>query len=694
MTTTGAGRLAWGVCLVALAFVVAAFALQPLNTLSGVFLIGLLVSAPFCIVGALVASRRPHNPIGWLFLGFGTVAAFLFFSEQYSYFTIVTHPGDYPFKSLAVVGLNLWHPAFSLFVFSFLLFPHGRLLSPRWRPVAWCTAIIYGIGLISGQFVRGAEADEAGLAFVDVVKPEPIASIATAVFDVFLPLQLGFVAIAAISLVLRLRRSTGEERQQIKWFAFSVAVVALSFPVSLMLIGNGALGAMLLPLVPISAGIAILKYRLYDIDVVISRAIVFGVLAAFITAVYVAIVVGAASVLGAERDSLALSILATALVALAFQPLRARVERFANRIVYGERATPYDVLARFARSLAAVTSLDEVLPGIARHTAEGLRAELALVTLYGDDEPIEARHPDGIATTRDFDADVPVAYKGETIGRIAVVKPPSDPLTGQDHKLLSELSSHAGVVLHNLRLALELSRRLVELRAQAGELKRSRERLVTAADSSRRSIERAIRQRVERRLAAIARDLDAAKRTVGADPPSAAALLDGAAVRTNETLEELRDLARGIYPPLLADKGIVTALEAHIRKAGLDAALAVGDGLAEQRFPRAVETACYFCVREALDNVVQHAGKVRTTVTIERRDDSLAFSVRDEGTGFELAERMTTAGLQSMSDRIAAAGGELVIESASGAGTTVAGWVPLSREDREAAPVVSDLAAV
>ncbi|MDQ4027614.1 MAG: hypothetical protein M3214_06120 [Actinomycetota bacterium] len=290
------------------------------------------------------------------------MAAFLFFSEQYSYFTIVSHPGDYPFRSLAVVGPNLWHPAFSLFVFAVLLFPHGKLLSARWRPVAWCTAIVYGIGLISGQFVRGAEADEAGLAFVHVVKPEPLASIPTAVFDVFLPLQLAFVALAAVSLVVRLRRSTGEERQQIKWLAFSVAVVALAFPLGLILIGNGALGAMLLPLIPISAGVAILKYRLYDIDVVIGKSILFWCPRLVHYRGVRRDRRGVATAIGAERNSLALSVLATALVAFAFQPLRARVERFANRIVYGERTTPYDLLARFTRSLAAVTSFGRCSP--------------------------------------------------------------------------------------------------------------------------------------------------------------------------------------------------------------------------------------------------------------------------------------------------------------------------------------------
>ncbi len=320
------------------------------------------------------------------------MAAFLFFSEQYSYFTIVSHPGDYPFRSLAVVGPNLWHPAFSLFVFAVLLFPHGKLLSARWRPVAWCTAIVYGIGLISGQFVRGAEADEAGLAFVHVVKPEPLASIPTAVFDVFLPLQLAFVALAAVSLVVRLRRSTGEERQQIKWLAFSVAVVALAFPLGLILIGNGALGAMLLPLIPISAGVAILKYRLYDIDVIINRTLVYGALTATLAGSYLGLVLLFGRAPGPLTEDSDLAIAGSTLaVAALFRPVRARIQALVDRRFYRRRYDAARTLAAFSASLRDEVDLDRLSDDLIRVVDEAMQPSRVSLWLRPPDWP--ARRP-------------------------------------------------------------------------------------------------------------------------------------------------------------------------------------------------------------------------------------------------------------------------------------------------------------
>ncbi|MBA3349328.1 MAG: hypothetical protein H0T12_02120 [Actinobacteria bacterium] len=278
-----------------------------------------------------------------------------------------------------------------------------------------------------------------------------------------------------------------------------------------------------------------------------------------------------------------------------------------------------------------------------------------------------------------------MSYQGEALGAITVHKPASEPFRAPEHRLLEGLAAHAGVVLHNYQLTLELRARLKELSEQADSLKSSRERLVTAADTSRRAIERAIRERVERRLILIADDLSAAEAAMRTDPDSATGILEELAVRTNETLEELRDLARGIYPPLLADKGLVMALEAHIRKTGLEASLRVDPTLEGVRFERSIETSCYFCIREALDNVLAHARGAEAVVTVDHGADRVSFSVTDDGPGFDPTV-VTHAvpgrgqGLQSMADRMAASGGELTVRSKPGQGTEVRGWVPLRDE--------------
>jgi signal transduction histidine kinase len=351
--------------------------------------------------------------------------------------------------------------------------------------------------------------------------------------------------------------------------------------------------------------------------------------------------------------------------------------------VYGQRRTAYEVLAGFTRSLGAVVSGEDVLPEIARHAAEGLVGAQATVTAYLPDGNQTASYPLDVSAAEQAEV-VAVLYRGEPVGEIAVSKPGAEQLINQERRLLQELASQAGVVLHNYRLTVELRSRLRELSIQDRELKESRERLVSAADTSRRAIEQAIHESVERKLVAIGSDLSSAEAALTNDPSQATAMLEDLAERTNETLEALRDLARGIYPPLLADKGLVVALEAHIRKVGLDATLEVDGELAEARFDRAVETSCYFCVRETLDNVARHASGAHAKVRIHRDAGRLVFSVSDQGPGFDMNDFQSRGGLQSMRDRIEASGGEVEITSAPGKGTTVTGWVPLAPSEESA----------
>jgi signal transduction histidine kinase len=521
-------------------------------------------------------------------------------------------------------------------------------------------------------------------------------------------LPIGMIG-SAVSLVQRFRRSRGVERLQLKWLAAASAAVAASYilfwlvtipfgsdsaaPVWAQAVEFLALVSFLL--IPMAAGIAILKHRLFDIDIVINKTLVFGALAAFISAVYVGIVVGVGALVGSgDKPNIALSIAATALVAVAFQPVRKRVQGFANRLIYGQRLSAYEVLTRFSKSLGALVSVEDVLPQIARQAAEGLGAEVAVVTAHLENgkEVVSYPHPETAA--RQTDETMNVAYQNEVVGEISVVKPGEEPLSGQERRLLEVLGTQAGVVLHNYRLAKELRVRLQELSDRDEALRDSRERLVSAADTSRRSIERSIREGVEKRLLGIAADLGTVKTALEKDPEAAASVLDGLAERTNETLEALRDLARGIYPPLLVDKGLIVALEAHIRKTSADVSLEVDDDLADTRFDRSVETSCYFCLREALDNVARHAGGAHTRVAVHREHDRLIFSVRDDGPGFDLTRFRSQRGLQSMRDRIEASGGELAIDSALGGGTTVRGWIPLeisrvSEELSQAEPVAS-----
>ena len=424
---------------------------------------------------------------------------------------------------------------------------------------------------------------------------------------------------------------------------------------------------------------AILKYRLYDIDVVINRAVVFGALAAFITAVYVAIVVGVGALLGRGTGRTPdCRSRRRRWWPLAFQPVRSRVQRLANRLVYGRRATPYEVMADFSHRMAGTLVVDEALPQMAEAASRGVGAASGRVRLFlpGGDERVvtwPADAPTSVPTRA-----IEVRHQGDPIGEIAVTKAPGDALLPAEEALLLDLAAQAGLALHNVRLTDELEARLEELAIQADQLKASRQRLVTARDAQRRGLERDIREGPRHMLTAIATGVDRARELASSSPAEAGEELERLGERANATLEGLRDLARGIFPPLLADKGVVAALDAHVRKVGVRATLEAAPGFTDLRFDDRTEACVYFCCLQALQNVVRHAGNAPAVVQLSMEGGSLTFVVRDRGAGFEPAGTVRGMGLEIMQDRVDALDGELIVESAPGGGTTVTGRIPAS----------------
>jgi signal transduction histidine kinase len=425
-----------------------------------------------------------------------------------------------------------------------------------------------------------------------------------------------------------------------------------------------------------------LKYRLYDIDIVISRTVVYGSLAAFITVVYVGIVVGIGSLIGSGgKPNLALSILATAVVAVGFQPARDRLQKVANRLVYGKRATPYEVLSEFSERVAETYAGEEVLARMTRVLADGTAAERAAVWLRADDRlHAAATWPDVgdgarwlpvtgqlLPAIPDTDRAVAVRHQGELLGALSVSKRKGESLSPIEEKLLEDLANQAGLVLKNVGLTADLHRRLEELRA-------SRQRLVAAQDEERRRLERNLHDGAQQNLVAIKVKLGLAEMMTTKDPDKARDLLASLKTDADEALETLRDLARGIYPPLLADQGLEVALQAQARKATLPVTV---EGKGMDRYPQEVEAAVYFCVLEALQNVQKYAGANSAVVRLSEREGHLQFEVHDDGRGFDRARVVRGAGVTNMGDRLDALGGKLTITSEVGQFTRVSGSVPL-----------------
>jgi len=502
--------------------------------------------------------------------------------------------------------------------------------------------------------------------------PYALASL-TPFFDAArLVLGLAFILLVALSvasLVVRFRRGGRDEREQIKWLIFAGAVTTLfvALPVNH---GSGGpadvILGLVLTLIPIATGVAILKYHLYDIELVISRTVVFGVLAAFITVVYVAIVIGVGTAIG-SRGNAVLSGIAAAVVALAFQPVRRWAQRLANRLVYGQRATPYEVLSAFSERLADADSVDDVLPRMARLVAEGTGSALVRVWIRvgGEFRAVAASPEIGTAHASVPDAsDLPdevfqVRHQGEALGAITVAVTPNEPMTAEQRRLTADVASQAGLVLRNVTL--------VE------DLRASRVRLVAAQDEERRKLERNIHDGAQQQLVALAVKQRLAASLVGRDDERVRSMLQQLHEETTAALEELRDLARGIYPPLLADKGLAAALEAQARKSPVPVTVEP-DGIG--RYPQDAEAAVYFSCLEALQNVAKYANATSATVRLAAGDGELRFEVLDNGRGFDPDATGLGTGLQGMADRLAALGGEVGIRSAPGVGTTVPGRIP------------------
>jgi signal transduction histidine kinase len=637
-------------------------------------------------LGLLLADRRPPNPIGWIFCALGVIAGTMAVTTEYARWALI-HEGGRPPGGLYAAWLAewVWIPLIVGLGVVGWIFPEGRFLSRRWR-----TAMVVACAVAAVPMVLAALLPRLTV-FAGFDNPlgldEPwVLGAANASIGLALPVLFGGAAAATV----RFRTRRGDERQQIKWLLLAAMAIGLVLAYYGIIPPTGTdpnqgiaawsqyLGIVSFLAVPISVAFGVLKYRLYDIDVVINKAVVYAVLGVFITVVYVAVVVGIGAVIGSAGGTL-LSAVAAAVVAIAFQPAHRGAQRLANRLVYGERATPYEVLAQLGDRLAGEYAADDVLDRIAAALAGGIGADRVVVWLNSGDElrpaavwpsgaraaPIAASAA-ALTATEEGMRSFPVRHQGEMLGAIGVHKPPSDPLTPADEKLVGDLAAQAGLVLRNARL-------IEDLRA-------SRRRLVTAQDEERRRLERNIHDGAQQQLVALTVKARLAEQLIDRDLAKARDLVAEIGAETTGTLEDLRDLARGIYPPLLADKGLAAALKAQARKAAVPVAVEA-DGVG--RFDREVEAGVYFCVLEALNNVAKYAGASHVDVRLWRQDREVVFEVRDDGVGFDPAASGYGTGLRGMADRLEALGGTLEVQSAPRAGTKILGRVPAARVEHE-----------
>ncbi len=557
--------------------------------------------------------------------------------------------------------------SFTFLLTFFLLFPDGRFV-PRW--MSWLLVVWVASGVL-------------WLVFPSLPN-----------WLNLLPF-LSFLASALFAQMYRYRHlSNSVQRQQIKWvvFGFSTTLSAIFgllaleaiFPSLgqpgvaglLYALAGATLGNILFLPLPLSVGMALLRYRLWEIDILISRTLVYGTLTACIVGIYV-LVVGFLGTLFHASSNLLISLLATGLVAVLFQPLRGRFQRGVNHLLYGQRDEPYAVISRLGQRLEGTLASHAVLPAIVETVAQVLKLPYAAVSLkQGDEFRMAAAYGSPVETP----LSQPLAYQGEVIGQLLLApRNPGEPLTPPDRRLLDDLARQIGIAAHAVRLT--------------DDLQRSRERLVTAREEERRRLRRDLHDGLGPTLAALALKATTISDLIPTDPTAATHLSNELYADIRATVGEIRRLVYALRPPALDDLGLVAAIRERAAQYGHPSQAGAGshhaDGLriiveAPDRLPplpAAVEVAAYRIVQEALTNVIRHAQAHTCTVHLQL-SDTLQIEVSDDGVGFP-SERQAGVGLLSMRERAAELGGSCVMESLPGAGVHMCARLPIPKEETD-----------
>ena len=635
----------------------------------------------YMLVGGLIVMRR-GNAVGLLLVAYGSLwsvgKAGLVTAESLDE---AGRSGAAGWAALigmvAITGPGSW-----LIAATWLVFPDGRPRTNTDRRLLIGSGVVAGLSTLVSVFATPQVLPESD-AYPHPFVGEDVAQFFYVVINVVFALFFFFAIFVAARLVVRMRDGDPIERQQVGWIAVAVIgnVMILLANAAIAPLGTDDNSFLLIDsvavvLIPLAVGIAIMRYRLYEIDRIISRSVTYGLLAVFIGGVYVAIVVGLGALLGGDTG-FGLSIAATALVAIAFQPVRRRVAQWANRIVYGERATPHEILVRFSHRSSELSD-DELIEQTPKLIVDGTGAATAALWVRSGEGFRTAstwptggttRFVDGVEGFVDPEADRswPVLHDGELLGGISLTKEPGETVTTAEAALLADLAGGLGLALRNTRLT-------AELRRQVAELEASRERVLLAADAARRDLENTLDSGPQQQLVALKVKLGPTrKRAEQLGATKTAALLGQLELQAGEAITAVREFARGIYPPLLEAEGLAVAIGQQTRSSALAVSVR-GDGI--DRYPREVESAVYFTVLEALQNTAKYANASSATVSIAAVNGTLEFEIADDGQGFDTTAVAPGTGLNGMADRLDTVGGSFTVISVPGGGTTIAGRVP------------------
>jgi len=653
--------------------------------------VGLVIAAgsglAFSLVGGLILFYRPHNRVGWLCLWAGIGLPMLAATDLYIFCGLA---GQIPASGLAYLTWFIYSFGFILllipmFILLPMLYPTGHFLSPRWRELTIAGLIVMGLASVGMSLLPDFNRDNSFEGIYPVTNPFGLASLPVwwySVFSTTLSMTVFFLSFAGIaSMTIRLKRSKGDERQQMKWLAYFLATAVV-----VQLLFFEIPGAYLYPWIfdtiwyelivlvvffgfPLIIGLTIFKYRLYAIDLVINRTLVYGGLTLVVVLIY-AFTVGLLSLLFQNSGSLTISLIATGLIALAFHPVRERLQRGVNRLMFGERDDPYAVLSHLGQQLQTTAVPAETLASIVETIAETLKLPYAAIELVEQGTQVgQAAVGEPIGET----VELPLRYQKETVGRLLVSpRAPGEKFTAKERQLLADIAGQTGAVASATRLTLALQR--------------SREKLVLAREEERRRIRRDLHDGLGPTLASQTLKLDTVLDLLAEnDSQTAGQHVNQLKSQTQQMVADIRRLVYELRPPALDELGLLEALRSHVAQmSGGNGRLRISIEATPEplpSLPAAIEVAAYRIALEGVTNVIRHAQarecRVRFVVSETAQPPHLTVTITDDGLGLP-AKFQSGVGLTSMRERAEELGGACTVRAAPNRGTRIRAVLPFS----------------
>ena len=642
----------------------------------------------FALVGGLILFYRPHNRVGWLCLWIGIGLPTIIAIDIYINCGLagqIIAPG-LAYLTWLMYSFGFIQILIPMFILLPMLYPDGHFLSPRWRTLAIVGLAVIGVASVGLSLLPDFSQDNSFDVKYPVVNPFGLAylpiwwySVVSTTLDMTV-FFLSFVGIA--SMIVRLKRSKGDERQQMKWLAYflSTAVVVqllfFEFP-----------GAYLYPWIfdtiwydliimvvflgfPLIIGLAIFKYRLYAIDIVINRTLVYGGLTLAVVLIYIA-TVGLLSQLFHTSGNLIISLIATGLIAVAFHPVRDYLQRGVNRLMFGQRDDPYAILSHLGQQLQTTAAPAETLASIVETIATTLKLPYAAIELVEQEAQVgRASVGQPVGET----VELLLRYQKETVGRLLVSRrTPGEKFTAKEQQLLADIAAQTGAVASATRLTLALQR--------------SREKLVLAREEERRRIRRDLHDGLGPTLASQTLKLDAVLDLLADDPQAAGQHVKQLKSQTQQMVADIRRLVYELRPPALDELGLLEALRAHVAQMnGMNGRLRISIDAAPEplpALPAAIEVAAYRIALEGVTNVIRHAQaqdcRMEFVVTEAEQLPCLTLTITDDGLGLP-AQFQSGLGLISMRERAEELGGKCEIVSDSQGGTRVTAVLPFTNK--------------